>query len=72
MSSKHKRRFLPQGPSRGSKSGLWPSTYQALDEQQKAQVIAAFRYYYTAHPDEGYLEVSQFYQQKFRPGGWWA
>jgi hypothetical protein len=63
---------IPEGPARGSKSGKWPLSYQSLTDSETKQVRAAFLYYNAIHPDEPYFEVEEFYQQKFRLGGWSA
>lgn len=60
------------GYKRGSKSGLLPSSYQYLTDDEKTQVNAAFLAYNQNHPQNPYLIVDQFYHQVYRKGGWFA
>jgi hypothetical protein len=60
------------GSKRGSKSGLLPSSYQSLTDDERAQVNAAFLAYNQNHPHDPYLIVDQFYHQVYRKGNWFA
>ncbi|WP_156157504.1 hypothetical protein [Methanosarcina siciliae] len=57
---------------RGSKSGLLPSSYQSLTDDEKAQVNDAFLAYNQNHPHDPCLIVDQFYHQVYRKGSWSA
>ena len=60
------------GSKKGSKSGLLPSSYQSLTDDEKVQVDAAFLAYNQNHPQDPYLVVDQFYYQVYRKGSWLA
>jgi hypothetical protein len=60
------------GSKKGSKSGLLPSSYQSLTDDEKAQVNAAFLAYKQNYPKDPYLIVDQFYYHIYRKGNWFA
>jgi hypothetical protein len=60
------------GSKKGSKSGLLPSSYQSLTDDEKVQVDAAFLAYNQNHPRDPFLVVDQFYYQVYRKGSWFA
>ncbi|AYK14499.1 hypothetical protein [Methanosarcina flavescens] len=57
---------------KGKRSGLLPHSYQALSEDEKTQVKAAFRVYNKNHPHNPYFEIEVFYHRVYRKGGWFA
>lgn len=57
---------------KGSKSGLLPSSYHSLTDDEKAQVNAAFLSYKQNYPKDPYLIVDQFYYNVYRKGNWFA
>lgn len=60
------------GSKKSSKSGLLPSRYQSLTDEEKAQVNAAFLAYMKNYPKDPYLIVDQFYYHVYRKGNWFA
>jgi hypothetical protein len=60
------------GSKKGSKSGLLPSSYQSLTDDEKAQVNAAFLTYKQNYPNDPYLIVDQFYYRVYKKGSWFA
>lgn len=58
------------GSKRGSKSGLLPSSYQSLTDDEKVQVNAAFLAYNQNNPQDPYLILDQFYYRVYRKGNW--
>ena len=60
------------GSKKVSKSGLLPSSYQTLTDDEKAQVNAAFLTHKQNYPKDTYLIVDQFYYHVYRKGNWFA
>jgi hypothetical protein len=66
------KKIIKTGSKRGSKSGMLPSSYQSLTDDERDQVNVAFLAYNQSHPQYPFLIVDQFYHQVYRKGNWLA